>query len=80
MLCALSYHDDTNADGSLSFGFPFEIYHKVIRVMFIDTQEIGESSSLYLGNLIANIIFAFVISLLLFPIKEWLKKRKTKRI
>lgn len=77
VLCALSYHNDTDVDGNLSFGFPFEIYNKAVRVISIDTHEIGESSSFNVSNLIADIIFATIITVLLFYFRNWLKRKNS---
>lgn len=77
LLCTVSYHNSLNNDGSLSFGFPKEIYHKSVMVMLAATGEIGEAEHFYTLHLLTDILFAAVIATILFiAYQRWNKRRK----
>lgn len=79
ILCAISYHNDTDADGDLSVGFPKEIFYKSVRVMMTETSEIGGAERFYAGNLFIDIAFAFIIALFfVFACKKVLRRKKDK--
>lgn len=75
-LCALSYHNDTDNDGSLSFGFPLVIYHKAVYVFLVTTNSIGQSTEFHPWHLFIDVVFAFAVSLIFIIVGRWLKKRK----
>lgn len=77
ILTAASYHNSMNNDGDLRFGFPKEIYHKAALVMLVATGKIGSSESFYPKHLAIDIVFAFLLSVVLFFIyKRFIKRRK----
>ncbi|MGJ1432464.1 hypothetical protein ACR79M_13110 [Sphingobacterium spiritivorum] len=76
-ICLLSYHDDTHNDGSLSFGFPLTIYEKLVYVMSLSTGTIGESTQFSAYALIGDIIFAGIVTLIIFLCYRFLRQRKT---
>ncbi|WP_418359600.1 hypothetical protein [Sphingobacterium detergens] len=75
-LCALSYQNDTDNDGSLSFGFPLVIYHKAVYVFLVATNTIGQSEEFHPLHLFIDIVFAVAVLLVFTTVGRWLKKRK----
>ncbi|MCS4227073.1 hypothetical protein [Sphingobacterium sp. BIGb0165] len=75
-LCALSYHNDTDNDGSLNFGFPLVIYHKAVYVFLVATNTIGQSEEYHPLHLFIDAVFAVAVSLVFITVGSWLKKRK----
>ncbi|HWV65808.1 hypothetical protein, partial [Chitinophaga sp.] len=77
ILTAASYHNSMDNDGDLRFGFPMEIYHKAALVMFTATGKIGSSESFYPQHLAIDILFAFMVSIVLFFVyRRFIKRRK----
>ena len=77
LLTAASYHNSMNNDGDLHFGFPKQIYHKAARVMIVTTGEIGSSESFYPKHLVTDILFALIVSVVLFFFyKQFIKRWK----
>lgn len=74
----VSYRNDLDNDGCLSYGFPKTIYQKCYGLSTI-TQQIGVSDSFYWDDLFWDIVFAMIVAIVLSTLYVFIKKKAASR-
>lgn len=74
---ALSYHNGMAYDGDTVMGFPFYFYKKSVGFSLV-SEQMDEGEHFYLLKLVMDIIFAFILALVIEKLYTIFQKRKQK--